>query len=109
MAYPQNEKIDPPWSYIQMALAAGDGARARDLLKAAREDDRGIYNALYWRTTDWLKSRIARGPVTPGEERAGLTMFDVGEVRLQGFLNEHKKWPWQIDDLPYLMQEIRKS
>lgn len=103
------ERIDQDFLPIRVALVAFEGREARDRLQVHRDEDKGLFNALYWRVDNWMTDYLLRQPFTDKEVELKLSREDVGTARRMRFLCALGKFPWQTDDLPYLMQELKKG
>ena len=109
---PHVSKIDGYWNMIFDPLKALNGTRVRDILRDANDDDRRVFNALYWRVDDWMTSRISRRNLSAGETAVQHTKEDVGGVRFAALVRgavsgavDDAGW-WETKDLPHLLSKI---
>lgn len=109
------EKIDydTVWnSQLYPALSKFHGTEARDILAEVRWKDKGAFNALYWRTQNWMEGYAGRKPLSDSEERSGLSQEEIGVVRFQDILWRFfgKRLPmreWGSKDLPALLGMVK--
>lgn len=101
-------RIDAEWSKIKIHLGRGNGSAVRDHLQNVREDDKRIYNALYWRMDSWLASSFAATPLKASEANVGFTKLDVGSVRLSGYLYEQGIIKFGGDQVWWLTKNLPK-
>ena len=104
------QKIEDWWGRIRPALDRRTGTIVRDLLRDASEDNKRVFQALYWRVNNWLMIQVGRDPLTDQERKMGFERSDVGEVRLPCFLYGKitGDW-WQTHDLPRLLSELNQG
>ena len=104
---PRVDEVDTQWETIQPMLNRGDGYGVRDILQQLRFEDRGLFNALYWRTDDWLKTFAGRAPLSEGESKMGLHKEEVGPMRLRIAIRmQTDETMWPVKGLNRLLTDI---
>lgn len=106
---PHEPDIEQAWSELQPALAAYDGRRAADLLDRLRERNRPVWNAVHWRTVDWLEGwfrgrGLGRSDQFPDEDFADAAL--VNFLR-RIFPNDPAAQVVESPKLPRILQELR--
>ena len=112
-ANPRLPAIDGAWNKIRSYLSCGQGRNYVDLMLRLRDEDRGVWNALYWRTSDWFGSwfesrKVDTSGMSHGEARAaGMQAFHSWLWRL--YKNRPDPVAFKTEDVAYILQELDKE
>lgn len=106
---PREPDIEQGWAELQPALAAYEGRRAQDILERLRERDRPVWNAVHWRTVDWLESwfrgrGLGRDGQFPDDDFAGAALVNFLNLI---FPNDRDAATVESFKLPRILQELR--
>jgi len=112
---PRKHEIDEKWQFMVKDLQSFNGRSVADTLSHLREDDRGLWNALYWRTNNWLAGYMGRYQMSEQEEAMfGENRLELGRYRLTSFLR--RIYPdrefyghWNSEDMVFIMQELGRA
>ena len=111
---PQASRIDGHWAQVSRHLEAKEGKDASWRLKSLYDEDRRLYNAVYWRVDRWIIAQFAKAPMDKSEIERKYTRTEVGLARLATFIHKDmaegrlmKRW-WAPQDLPKLLAKMPK-
>lgn len=112
---PRKSDIDQAWWPIRDDLAKGNARAVADALANFRETDKGLWNALYWRTNAWLCGRAAIYPQSRSEQEIyGDDKIEMGRDRLSAaviylYPDRRQLGQWWGEDLPRILQNLERA